>query len=205
MGRATDPANFATIDPVDAATASAGNRFDVPGGSVMYAASDPRGAYAETIARLRPTARMRALDHDPAFMSPGSVPADWRLRRNLVEIGLKQPAPFLDVEAPETHTYLGETMAASLALLGVDNLNVSDVRGANRLVTRAISLFAYVHIDQEDGELAYSGIRYISKLGDHECWAVFDGTDFEITRRRTIEKTDPDLLRVAETFGLTVH
>jgi hypothetical protein len=45
-------------------------------------------------------------------MEVGSVAADWRVRRSLVEFGLEDPLPFLDVDAPETHTYLTEVMAA---------------------------------------------------------------------------------------------
>ncbi|NRD09200.1 RES family NAD+ phosphorylase [Rathayibacter agropyri] len=204
VGRASDPARFATVDPIDASTSTAGNRFDVPGGAVLYAATEPSGAYAETISRFRPTSRMRALAHDPAYMLPGSVPADWRLNRKLIEITLNDPAPFLDVENPETHAHLNQAMVKQLAVLGVDNLDVSHVRGADRLVTRAIALFAYTHMS-DDGGLSYSGIRYVSKLGDHECWAVFDGTESDVTRRKAVDKTDPDLLRVASTFGLVVH
>lgn len=206
VGRASQPVHFSRIDPVDAAVATAGNRFDVPGGDVMYAATDPSGSYAETLARLRPSARMRALSQagDEGFMSVGSVPAEWRMNRALVAIHPVQPAPFLDVEATETHTYLTEVMAPVLTSLGIEHLDVARVRGANRLVTRAIALHAYVAMD-EDGELLYSGIRYMSKVGDFECWAIFGGTEVAEGRRLTVEKNDPHLARVAQQFDLTIH
>lgn len=206
VGRASSPVHFSAIDPVDAAVATAGNRFDVPGGEVLYAASKPSGAFAETIARMRPTARMQALsmDGDFGYMTVGSVPAEWRMQRRLVEVHLDEPAPFLDVDAAATHTFLTEKMAPVLTAMGIDNLDVSHVRGSNRLLTRAIAQFAYVQQDSE-GRLAFSGIRYESKVGTHECWAVFGGTEFSEGRKISIEKADPDLTRVAKDFGLTIH
>ena len=55
---------------------------------------------------------------------------------------------------------------------------------------------------EEDGTPTYSGIRYVSRLGDHECWAVFDGTRLTQRRGHTIDTDDEDLLAVAADFGL---
>ena len=40
LERATTPLRFSRISPVDAENDRAGNRFDVPGGGVLYAAAD---------------------------------------------------------------------------------------------------------------------------------------------------------------------
>lgn len=103
IGRLPDPLSFSEIDPVDATIKRAGNRFDIPGGGVLYAASTPNGAFAETLARYRPTARMRNLpfDRNEHLMAVGAIPADWRTRRQLVEFELNDPLPFLDVDAPD--------------------------------------------------------------------------------------------------------
>jgi len=204
VGRVSDPVHFSEIDPVDAAVANGGNRFDVPGGEVLYAATAPGGAYAETIARLRPSAKMRALEPDDGHMLAGGVPADWRWRRALVQVSLDQPLPFLDVEATETHTFLTEAIPHVLLQHGVENLDVADVRGPNRLLTRDIARYAYVAQDDE-GHLAYSGIRYVSKVGQHECWAIFGGVSVSLVRTLPVDKHDPDLGRVASAFGLIVH
>lgn len=71
-------------------------------GGVLYAASSPEGAYAETLARLRPTARVTALprESDEHFMAVGAVPAEWRTRRLMTVFSLDDPLPFLDVDSP---------------------------------------------------------------------------------------------------------
>lgn len=204
VGRVSDPIHFSEIDPVDAAVAKGGNRFDVPGGEVLYAATRPTGAYAETIARYRPSAAMKALPHETGFMNAGGVPADWRFRRALVQLALEDPLPFLDVDATATHTYLTEAIPHLLAQHEVSNLDVSDVRGPNRLLTREIARFAYTATDA-DGRLEYAGIRYMSKVGEHECWAIFGGAEVSTIRTLPIEKSDRDLLAVAAAFDLTVH
>jgi hypothetical protein len=207
VGRASSLLQFSEIDPVDATVPNAGNRFDVPGGDVLYAATAADGAYAETIARYRPSPKMKLLDTtgDGHLMNVGSVPAEWRLNRRLATIALEQPLPFLDVEATATHTWLTEKMAPQLTALGISDLDVATVRGPNRLLTRAIAQVAYVQLDESGDELAYSGIRYMSRLGDHECWAIFGGTVVTLALEQTIEKRDSALERVAHEFGLTVH
>ena len=182
-----------------------GNRFDVPGGGVLYLASTPSGCYAETLARYRPSARIieAVRGEDPSFLVAGAVPADWRHRRLLVDVDLHEPLPFLDIEAAATHTFLTGQLAADLTALGVNELDVAAVRGPNRLVTRLVAGWAYAASD-EQGNALYAGIRYVSRLGNHECWAVFDGTGVTQRRGRTIDLDDPDLLRVADEFGLRI-
>lgn len=144
------------------------------------------------------------VEADEHHMAVGSIAADWRERRQLSEIALSTPLPFLDVDATATHTFLTAEIAAPLETFGIDALNIGDVRGRNRLLTRAISQWAYAAVDA-DGDLRFSGIRYTSKLGDWECWAIFDGSDVREVSARAIEKTNPDLIEIANSFGLTIH
>ncbi len=137
-------------------------------------------------------------------MAIGSIVADWRERRQLSEITLITPLAFLDVDATATHTFLTAEIASSLEAFGIDALDIGDVRGRNRLLTRAISQWAYAAIDA-DGYLKYSGIRYTSKLGAWECWAIFGGSEVREVAARAIERTNPDLLEIANSFGLTIH
>jgi hypothetical protein len=95
-------------------------------------------------------------------------------------------------------------MSVTLEAHGVENLDVAIVRSANRLLTREIALWAYAATD-EDGIFTYSGIRYASRLGDYECWAIFLGTEVDAEEARAIEKTDASLERVGRAFGLTIH
>ena len=204
VARSDQPLSMSWIQPADAALLSAGNRFDVLGGGVLYLGTTAAGCYAETTARFRPAARVRAaVGDEPGFVMCGGVPADWRARRLEVEVDIPDGLPFVDVESPETHAYLNAVMAPQLAGLDIDALDVGIVRGRNRLITRAIASWAYLAIDS-DGDPLYSGLRYMSRLGDQECWAVFDGTEVIERSRSPIERSNPALLAVAVNFGLTV-
>jgi hypothetical protein len=205
VARSGQVERFSRIDPSEAALASSGNRFDVLGGGVLYGASTPSGCYAETLARFRLSAGMRQkveeMDADGSRMACGGVPADWRARRTRATLSMRDPLPFLDVEHPATHEYLTSQMASELAALGLSVLDVAAVRGPNRHVTRAIASWAYAATNDDD-ELRYSGIRYVSKLGDWECWAIFDGTPVEVDEIQVITTSDPHLEEVSNLYGL---
>lgn len=201
-GRALD---HSWITPADAVLTRSGNRFDVAGGGVLYFGTTAAGCFAETLARFRPTAAMRAIvaDEDAGFVVCGGVPQDWRTQRLLVSAEAIDPLPFVDVEHPDTHEFLTSSMAPQLDALGVSVLDVPALRGPNRAVTRAIATWVYAATDP-DGSPTYSGIRYISRLGNHECWAVFDGTELQVRDRTSLELTNPDLQAVAARFGLRI-
>lgn len=201
-GRLLEPSR---ISPADAGLPRTGNRFDVAGGGVLYFGTTAEGCFAETLARFRPTAAIRALvaDEDPRFVVCGGVPQDWRAQRLLVSVDAVDPLPFVDVEHPETHEYLTAAMAHQLEALDVTQLDVSCLRGSNRALTRAISTWLYAATD-DDGTPKYSGIRYKSRLGDHECWAVFEGTELQVRSREPLELTNQDLQKVAQCFGLRI-
>lgn len=191
---------FSEIDALDAELPDVGNRFDVVGGGVLYAATDKVGAYKETIAYFRPAASSLALT-DSGLMNLGSLPAEWRDTRRMVSLTLENDLPFLDVEQDSTLSYLTEQMAETLIELKIERLDVSTVRGPNRLLTRAIATWAYTAVDDND-ETAYSGIRYLSRFQSHECWAIFAGVNVADYRIQTIELTDPDLRSAAKQFNI---
>ncbi len=198
---------FSTISPVDAALPKAGNRFDVVGGGVLYAGSTPEACYAETLARFRPTPKIRELlkNENEHFMVTGGVPQDWRLQRTMGDLTLENPLPFLDVEDPATHDYLSEVLAPNLVALGYDDpLDLSDICNHDRRLSRAIALHAYT-ATETDGTPTYSGMRYMSRIkSGWECWAIFEGTNIEIVDERSIELSDPDLKKIADLWGLRV-
>lgn len=198
--------NFSRIQPQDAPLPNSGNRFDVLGGGVLYAATKIEGCYAETLARFRPSpAVLAAIGNEAGYMNPGGVPADWREQRRKYLLRAERPLPFLDVEAPETHTFLTHELAAELAAIGVPTaLDVPRLRDSNRLVTRLIAQWAYAATDENDLPI-YSGIRYVSRLGDWECWAIFEETELELGTPMAIESTDPALRAIADKFNLVLH
>ncbi len=153
---------FAEIDPITAA-GPGGNRYDVPGGGVLYASSVVRGCFAETLARYR-----------------------------------------VDIEHEHTRSAMERELPLVLARFDLEHLDVPTVRGADRRLTRALAEWSYTRTD-EQGKPLYSGIRYMSKHGDYECWAIFAGTKVELCAAESIEKCDIDLRAVANTFNLTIH
>lgn len=204
--RTSPPLRLARIDPQDAALET-GNRFDVAGVGVLYAATEPVGAFAETLAGFRPSssllAKMAQHESDVGQVAPGEVDRSWRLGRRLRSLRLKDPLPFIDVDDPITHTFLTRKMAEQLSTLGVGNLDVSTVRGPSRLLTRAIAAWAFGQEDS-DGPV-YGGIRYGSRLGNYECWAIFEGAEIELVEELTIDRSSTDLATIESVFGLKVQ
>lgn len=133
----------------------------------------------------------------------GGVPADWRARRVRATLRVEDPLPFLNVEEPATHELLTTEIASQLSQFEVDVLDVSHVRGRDRRVTRAIASWAYHAVDDDDQPI-FSGIRYVSRLGDWECWAIFDGSQIVEVEQAVIQATDADLKKIAEMFRLRI-
>ncbi|MGI8415016.1 MAG: RES family NAD+ phosphorylase [Nakamurella sp.] len=202
VARSDAPLDMSYISPQDFRRKRAGNRFDTTSGGVLYGATDLVGCYSETLARFRPSAKVRAaVAEEPGFMVCGGVPADWRSRRVKVCVELPDALPFLDVESDDTHEYLTTELALELAALKVATLDVGLVRGPDRRITRAIATWAF-HAGLMDDTPRFSGIRYMSRLGNHECWAIFEGTPVIELRRDTVAVSDPDLQQVADKFEL---
>lgn len=204
--RASPRLRFSRIGPADAANDHAGNRFDVPGAGVLYAATRRQGALAETLALFRPRAQaddaIRPLGLSPGRVVSGQVPAAWFAGRRMARLTVDGALPFLDVESPRTHTALTELAPGMLAGLGLGNLDVAAVRGPSRLVTRATAEWAYSRLDDR-GRPLYAGIRYVSRLGDYECWAIFDGTPASRRGTTPLSPDDEDVRTVMELFGMT--
>jgi hypothetical protein len=195
---------YSEIDALNATLPKTGNRFDVPGGGVLYCSSRRRGCYVEVLARHRPSPRMAAIAKlDPTFMAPGAIPAAWRSERRMAEITLDNPLPFVDVEHEATRAWLQQEMAVTLAERDVEDLDVAAIRGNDRLLTRAVA--QHIYVANDDGSPLYSGIRYLSRHGDYECWAIFDGNAIRMPSTSRISRTDPDLEAVARTWGLSIH
>lgn len=212
IGKVSNPMRFSTITPHDASMPRAGNRYDVPGGEVLYAATEVRACFGETLARFRPTPKILAYleeqspdDQEGWFMVAGGIPTDWRLQRRIVGLSPEDPPlPFLDVEHPDTQAFLSQELASTLVALGHDdeNVDLGDVHTRDRRFSRAIASWAYTAVD-EDGDFRFSGIRYASRINTAwECWAIFDGTPVYETSRRGIELNDPDLTAVCTMWNL---
>lgn len=205
--RATTALRFSRISPLDAENDHVGNRFDVPGGGVLYAATEPQGAYAETIAQFRRSALAPELASEglePGRVPPGAVSREWRASRRLRKLELVDPRPFIDIDAVSTHSFITREAADVLRALGLGNLDIGLVRGSSRTLTRALARWIYTRVD-DDGLGLYSGIRYSSRIGSQECWAVFDGTGVRLVDEIDIESSDVALTEVAAAMEIDVY
>jgi hypothetical protein len=186
----------------------AGNRFDLTNEGVVYCATHRQGSFAEVLKNLRRAPSLRiSIDPmvDPGFMLEGGIPTDWRATRSIFSVVCDEPLPFLDIEDPETLAFLDAEMAVELGELGIlIPLDIPAIRGPDRRLTRAISSWTASQRDV-DGNFLYGGIRYVSRLGGWECWAIFEESDIHLTERMDIQRNDPDLLSIASLFQLTIH
>ena len=80
-------------------------------------------------------------------------------------------------------------------------MDIATLRGPDRRVTRAVASWLYARTD-EGGTPQFSGIRYASRLGPYECWAIFDGTTAEVADEQRIGDQE-GLLEVMDTFNLS--
>jgi len=206
--RINPPLGFSRVNPVDAMNDLTGNRFDVTGAGVLYGATTPEGGYAETMAGFRPRASMVSafseITPELGRVLPGQVPMAWLTTRRLRGFDVTGSLPFVDIEAPATHTYLTHHASPILLQHGLENLDIPAVRGPSRLLTRAIASWLYSRTD-EHGQPLYAGIRYVSRLGDFECWAIFDGTPLELRTSDEVVATDPALRHVLDLFGMSIR
>lgn len=174
---------------------------------MLYAATESRGAYAETIAQFRPSALAAELDAvglEPGRVPYGVVPREWRASRRLRSLRLVDPRPFIDIDAPVTHACLAREAGDILRALGIGNLDIGLVRGPSRRLTRALARWAYTRVDG-DGQGVYSGIRYSSRIGSQECWAIFDGTTAHVVAELDITAEDEALREIAAELDIAVN
>ncbi len=210
VARGPNPLEARIPDPATLTSSKAGNRFDSRNGAygVLYFGASLRVCFGEVLARKRPDPKLAALVtnewREHHFMEVGAVPRDWRDRRSAVRVRLPEDYAYLDVDHPDTHQFLRRELALGLAELGYDDLNIGIVRGNDRRVTRLISQWAWSQSEQ--GDAVYAGLRYASKVNtDWECWAVFDDVHLEVLDTKPITLNMPDLIEIANYYGLQVH
>jgi len=116
----------------------------------------------------------------------------------LATLVIQSERRWLDLRQFETREALRVELAQKLVELGLEDLDVSDVRGRNRELTQAIGRWAYEH--------EYQGIVYKSRFDDSlDCWAVFEGALVRpAPPPAPISQDDPDLRAAAQAFGLVV-
>jgi len=201
-----------------------GNRFDDPGAyhgikesnrfRVCYCATQPEGAFGETIARFRkaPTVGkdlqlLLLEDHetpDPD-LEGGKVPKEWRLQRSLGTTQLDETLLFADFANGETLTILGKELASLLARFRLREIDLSTITSQQRRLTQEAARYVY-ELDKL-GLTGFAGIRYVSRLHEGwELWAIFHDLMVHTPEQpRVIRKEDPDLQKAAKVLGLRVN
>jgi hypothetical protein len=214
VGRDTsEDLTYRTVPRADDTNPRGGNRYDSYSGTygTLYFATDLEVCYCETLARFRPNVVLAALVKNEweasHKMGPGSLPADWRHTRVASRVLPVLPLPFVDVTHAETIAALNlhADLMAGLARFGVSEIDLGQLAGKDRRVTRYIAEFLAAARDDENLP-KFSGIRYMSRLGEgYECWGLFEGTEFEVVERRSIERNSTELVRVARIYEITIH
>jgi hypothetical protein len=198
LGRAPNPAVLPPREYIG------GGRFDDPLGEfrTLYAAEQREACFAESLAPLRPSlaalATYRKTARPPSGLPLASISTDWRLRRRVVRLGVAPGQRWLDLRRLAVREQLRADLAEDAISLGIDDIDVSFVRGPVREFTQLIA--------RSTRERGFVGVTYASRFDDSfSCWAIFEGASYEqIGEAEPITADDPDLMAVASFFGLRV-
>ncbi|MDX3055619.1 RES domain-containing protein [Streptomyces sp. NE06-03E] len=205
LGKVREPLRYEQIGRDDA-DSSAGNQWSLVGYGTLYCASEQVGCLAEALApfRVHPDWRdLAAADWEDG--APGLVPPDWPTRHTLERLELSKDARFLDVDDERTLTTLSDELRETLRLNGVDKLSRDHIEGFNRKITRAISAWAISQREPEQGGRLVHGIAYRSRLGMHQCWAVYNDVAFTRIESNLIFPEDTALRSVVEAYDLRLR
>ena len=209
ISRTIEPLKHSFVGAIEASQARNGNRFDVPGGGVLYTATHESTCFDEVLARMRPSPWLQTLDwaEDERAGFPIGLPADWRDQRRIYTVRVSTDLPFVDIDHPDTWRWMENAAPGVLLEAHNDHVDREHVYSSNRRLTRAMSTAIYTSLDAENLPL-FAGIRYESRLGQGECWAIFDGrpnTTLEQISAERIERSRPTLQTWAEQWKLTIH
>jgi hypothetical protein len=165
-------------------------RFDVSGIATLYGAMNSRGAFVEALSSFTP-AQIDvhelfddiAQGQDPIakdwensqHMPPGSVPAQWRVDRQLAEFVVEDTGWYADVLASNTIATLRRNAtgwAPSSLLSNIKKFDSSALLGPDRAITSALSHWLSQQVLDDGSKI--QGITYLSKHGsDLNCWALW--------------------------------
>jgi RES domain len=122
--------------------------------------------------------------------------ADRRVGRARIDEGGRT---IVDLEDLAMRRSLEESHAALLAAHGMRNLDISQLRSSQRVVTQTIALDLY-------GQ-GCAGIAYNSNLDGGACVALFEGrADVQLYgAAQQIDAGDPDLKSVCTAWGIAVE
>ncbi len=194
-----------------------GGRFDDPRAGqglppyeryrILYLASQPEGAFGETVAQFRPSVKTLGQygGRLPFGVRP-AIPRDWRVTRRLGSAVLFMTLTVVDLDAAETVQALRPLLAPVADRLHLPDIDLSAITGPARTLTQAAALHLYQQRDAE-GRPLYAGLRYVSRLKwEWECWALFaDRVRYRPLRVDSIAADDPHLYEAARLLNLAIE
>lgn len=108
---------------------------------------------------------------------------------------------WLDLRSPATYALLRSELPLDLAgtIEPVEpatfDVDVAVITGTNRLVTQVIGSWAHRN--------GYQGVCYPTRHApDLSCWAIFDGVGLIVHSEYELNREDPDLIAVANSWGI---
>ncbi len=173
---------------------------------VLYLASQPAGAYGETIAQFRPSVKTLSQygGRLPFGIQP-SVPRDWRISRRLGSAVLFLMLRVVDFDAADTVQALRPVLAPVAARLQLPDIDLSAITGPRRELTQEAALHVYTQHDAQ-GQPLYAGMRYVSRLKrEWECWAIFTDRMHYPLHIDPIAADDPHLYEAARILDLAIE
>ncbi|MGH7961484.1 MAG: RES family NAD+ phosphorylase [Candidatus Binatia bacterium] len=192
-------------DPLAWPPATVTGRYNDPQGrfSVLYAASQRRAAFMETLQNFRPAlgdlAILKSLPPSEELDLPfpiGHVPASY-FGKLLAAFHLDRSHKWLDLRSLQTHAHLRETLAAELVEAGYAGaFNFGEMIGSDNRITQLIARWAH--------DAGYGGVAYPSAHdGKLTCWAIFNRAPvIPAGYPEPIRRDDPDLIAAIDLFGL---
>jgi hypothetical protein len=177
-------------------------RFDDPAGEyrVLYAALEREAAFAEALQQFRPDLATRAALAAVRF---GAVPrSDVRLQtwagpRVMLTLRVPKAARLCDLSVSAHIEAAADGIASVADALQIRDFDASHEIGPDRQVSQAVSRWAY--------QAGYDGLLFPSRLAlEWTNCALFNRVRPRVIARDPVRIADPDLQRVAKSFGVRV-
>ncbi|MFD0056950.1 RES family NAD+ phosphorylase [Streptomyces sp. NPDC127168] len=207
LGKAKEPLKYNQIAAEDA-DLPGGNRWSLVGRGALYCASEIEGCFGEALDPFRVDPELKAIAEEdwpqPYYMSPGTLPLDWRTRHTLVRLQPDKEARFLDIDDDETLHTLTLDLQHELAGFEVDKLTHDITQGPDRRITRTIAAWAVTQT-AENGSPLIQGIAYRSRFAARQCWAIFAGVELHEVESQPVWPETEGLLAVARAYELTIR
>lgn len=151
---------------------------------------------------------------EACFMRTGNLPASWRHARALYAMDMPSHGYWIDITHGDTLAAIDAALGQRLVDIGYPNgLTVSDVLSDDRELTVRVATLLRDHVLEDGSEPL--GVIFPSKRGFGACYAYWmRRADLELEPcadeprailASPVSEQDPNLVRIATTYGIHVH